>query len=241
MNFEDSAVELSVKDNGVGFAFEPNGKSGKGGGNLRDKKRKQFESERNRGVDKSWLIAGAIGVAFLVMIGLYMFGNSSKGTGVGSGGGGVGGGGVGNASDRPVVAGKQDYTTGGNLEQTAIQSKVAAGKVSVSLADVKKYKIVSFDYNQNGKQVPLIAFITPSGRLFTASSMCEPCRSNRFHIESDGTLTCNACGTKWDLETIQGISGGCPNYPPQEMKNTVRGGNIYLDETQVGAWQPRTV
>ncbi len=32
LNFEDSAVELTVKDNGMGFAFEPNGKSVKGAG-----------------------------------------------------------------------------------------------------------------------------------------------------------------------------------------------------------------
>lgn len=217
------------------------GKAGKGGSAaLRDKKRKQFEKERGRKGDKSWLVAAIIGAAFLVMIGLYMFGNSSKGTGVGSGAGGVGSGGVGSATDRPVVAGKHDYTTGGNLEQTPIEAKVSAGKVSVSLGDVKKYKIVAFDYNKNGKQVPLIAYITPSGRLFTASSMCEPCRSNKFHIEPDGTLTCNACGTKWDLESIQGISGGCPNYPPQEMKSSVAGDKILLDESVIVAWQPRT-
>ncbi|RJQ54964.1 MAG: DUF2318 domain-containing protein [Actinobacteria bacterium] len=218
-------------------------KGGKGKNQaLRDRKRDEFERERGGGIDKSWLVSGAIGLLFLAMLGLYIVQNSNKsaGTGVGSGSGGVGGGGVGSAEDRPLVAGKQDYS-GGNLEQTKIKATVAAGKISVDLADVKKNKIVAFDYNQGGKQVPLIAFISPSGRLFAGTSMCEPCNSYSFHTETDGTLTCNACGTKWDLETMQGISGGCPNYPPQEMKSTVKGGKVYIDEGPVASWKPRTV
>ena len=68
--------------------------------------------------------------------------------------------------------------------------------------------------------------------------MCEPCRSTRFHIEGK-TLVCNACATKWNLETLKGISGGCLNYPPDVIPSTVDKGLIQIDEKTVTQWKPR--
>lgn len=211
-------------------AKKKTGKTSKGSKNtkntaaLRARKRKEFEREgKQQGIPRTWLVAAAIGFALLAGVGFLL-----------NQGGGP------SPADRVTVAGKQDYTQG-NVEMTPVTPAVANGEVAVPLADVKKDKLVSFDYNKGGVSVPLLAMVTPSGRLFTASSMCEPCRSYKFHTEPDGTLTCNTCGTKWDLETLKGISGGCPNYPPQELKNVVRGGKIVLKESDVRAWRPRTV
>lgn len=190
---------------------------------LRDKKRAEFEKEGTRKISTTWLAAAAVGLATLLVVGGMIVSSSGR-----------------SSPNRIAVAGKQDYTLR-NVKMVPTKATVANGEVSVPLADLRKNKFLSFTYKKGGIQVRLLALITPSGRLFTANSMCEPCRSYRFHTEPDGTLTCNACGTKWDLETFEGISGGCPNYPPQEFQNSVRDGKIILKESDIRAWKPRTV
>lgn len=192
---------------------------------LRGAKRAAFEKEGAAKNPRTWFVAGAIALIALFVVGALVVGSSGGGRA---------------APERVTVAGKQDYTSG-NVEMVPVKATVAGGDISVPLAELKKNKFLSFPYSESGVEVPLLAMITPSGRLFTASSMCEPCKSDKFHTEPDGTLTCNACGTKWDLETMEGISGGCPNYPPQELKSVVRDGKIILKEADVRAWKPRTV
>ena len=207
-------------------------------GELRDRKRTEFEQEGAKMVPRTWFVTAIIGFALLAVVG-FGLSRSSGGAGGAAGGAGAGGASAPPAAERVKVTEAQDYSTA-NVEMTDVKAKVAAGEVSVPLAELKKNKLLYFKYSGAGKEVPLMAMITPSGKLFTASAMCEPCRSDRFHTEPDGTLTCNACGTKWDLETLQGISGGCPNFPPQEMKGQVKGDKIVLQETDVQGWQPRT-
>ncbi len=204
---------------------KPVGKKGKKRPNgLRERKREEFEREGAGSPARSWMIAAAIGFSLMAIVGFAMVRAGSQ-----------------SEPERAAVTGSQDYTASGNVEMTDVKAKVAGGKVVFPLPVLKEKKLLYFKYQKDGVDVPLMAMLTPSGRVFTGSSMCEPCRSDRFHTEPDGTLTCNACGTKWDLETLKGISGGCPNYPPQEMKNEVRGGQIVLKEGDVRGWQPRPV
>jgi len=126
----------------------------------------------------------------------------------------LGGGGSDEVGTRTTVSEPVDYSTG-RVEQRPIEAKVEDGYVVISLEEVKKNKLVGFLYPKisipaayGSQAFPLLAYIAPSGRLITAVSLCEPCKSKEFHIEPDITLTCNACGTKWELETLKGISGG---------------------------------
>jgi len=140
-------------------------------------------------------------------------------------------------SSQPKVSEKTNYS-GQTIRMTDIQAKVEKGKIYIPLDVVKEKKMVRFDYEGNGGVVPLLAYITQSGKVVTAVSMCEPCRSTRFHIQ-DKTLVCNACSTEWDLETLKGIRGGCLNYPPDVIPSTVEGDQIRIDEKIVTQWKPR--
>ena len=130
-----------------------------------------------------------------------------------------------------------DYT-GQTVQMADIQAKVENGKISIPLDVVKEKKMVRFEYEGKGLKIPLLSYITLAGRVVTAVSMCEPCRSTRFHIK-DKTLVCNACYTEWNLETLQGIKGGCMNYPPEVIPNTVENDRILIDENVVLGWKPR--
>ncbi|HSB04378.1 MAG TPA: Fe-S-containing protein, partial [Thermodesulfobacteriota bacterium] len=103
---------------------------------------------------------------------------------------------------------------------------------------VMEKKIVRLEYEGKDAVIPLVAYITQAGKVVTAVSMCEPCRSTRFHIK-EKTLVCNACATEWNLETLQGISGGCLNYPPDVLPSTIGNGKILIDEKIVQQWKPR--
>jgi uncharacterized membrane protein len=135
------------------------------------------------------------------------------------------------------VTERVDYT-GQTIPMVDIQAKLEKGKISIPLNVVMEKRIVRFEYEGNGLKVPLLSYITMSGRVVTAISMCEPCRSTRFHIK-DKTLVCNACYTEWNLENLQGIKGGCLNYPPEVIPNTVEKNQILIDEKVVLNWKPR--
>ncbi len=125
-----------------------------------------------------------------------------------------------------------------NIPMTSVPATVKAGMLEVSLAAVKEKKLVSFTYDKKGKQIPLMAYLTPAGKLITAVSMCEPCRSTKFHIEGE-RMVCNTCGTKWELESLQGIEGGCLKYPPDVVAHTLQGNKIQIKETDILNWKPR--
>lgn len=175
----------------------------------------------------------AISVIALIAIAAYMTSKPSGGTSASSGN-----------SNRQKIS--QPVTYDANVEMTEVKSKVEGGKIAIDLNEVKKNQFVTYSYDKNqvdigfGKQaLPILAYIAPSGELVTAVSMCEPCKSIKFHIEPDGTLTCNACGTKFSIDTLEGVSGACTSYPPDEVKYVLKAGKILIDESAVADWKPR--
>ncbi|MCJ7703910.1 MAG: Fe-S-containing protein [Desulfobacterales bacterium] len=140
-------------------------------------------------------------------------------------------------SSQPRVSESVDYS-GQTVRMTDITAKVEKGKISIPLDMVMEKRMVYFEYNGNGTKIPLLSYITQTGKIVTAVSMCEPCRSTRFHIKGK-TLVCNACATEWNLETLKGIQGGCLNYPPDAIPSTVEKGRILIDEKIVSQWKPR--
>ena len=140
------------------------------------------------------------------------------------------------ASQQKVID-RVDYS-GQTIRMTDIVAKVENGKISIPLDVVKEKKMVRFEYEGNGVKIPLLAYVTLAGRVVTAISMCEPCRSTRFHIQ-DKALVCNACNTEWSLETLKGIRGGCMNYPPEVIPSTVEKDRVLIEEKVVLGWKPR--
>ncbi len=135
------------------------------------------------------------------------------------------------------VMGRVNYS-GKTVSMTDIAAKVENGRISIPLTLVMQKKMVRFEYEGNGVRIPLLAYVTPAGKVVTAISMCEPCRSTRFHIQ-DNVLVCNACNTEWSLETLKGVSGGCMNYPPEVIPSTVEGESVLIQEKSVLGWKPR--
>lgn len=132
------------------------------------------------------------------------------------------------------------------IEMTEVTPTIEKGRVSIPVEDLKKNSILYFMYDSNydvgngQKGLALMAYLTPAGRVTVAVSFCEPCYSRKFRIEGD-VLVCNICNTRWALADLTGLSGGCPNYPPDEINYTVdeSTGKIYVEETELKNWKPR--
>ncbi|MHB1125830.1 MAG: Fe-S-containing protein [Bacillota bacterium] len=127
------------------------------------------------------------------------------------------------------------------ISMTDIQSAEAAGKISFSLDAVIKGKILFIETNYkhgSGANKALMAVITPAGRLIVGMAMCEPCRSQRFHIE-ENNLVCDTCGTRWFLNDLRGLSGGCPQYPPEMLPYEVKDGTVFIPADIVREWDLR--
>lgn len=140
--------------------------------------------------------------------------------------------------------------SGATIDMTPIDLTVAGDTASFSVADVQKATLASLTYERNtpmpgewqnitGGSLPLIAYVAPSGNLVVAASFCEPCQSIAFHIEGNA-LVCNTCFTRWDLNTLEGISGGCTAYPPQPLQGQNQNGTIVLSTSDLENWVPRT-
>lgn len=188
----------------------------------REQKRQRVMGKSAPSPRNKWIVPALFGVAILVIAGLG-FGRKQ-------------------APAAPQVQSATteavSYDANGRVEQTPISATQAGGVITVSLAEVKAKRLVGFTYQGQGTTLPLLAYIAPSGKVVTAVSMCEPCNSTTFHIE--GTqLVCNTCGTRWNLEDLSGVAGGCLSYPPDPFANTLSGNDIQIQESAVSGWQRR--
>lgn len=139
----------------------------------------------------------------------------------------------------------RDYD-GRTINMTTVANSVEDGKIKFPLEEVINKELVYTVYkNKEGRELPLVgtetpllAYISPAGRLVTALAICEPCRSLSFHIEGN-KLVCDTCGTRWLLNDLAGISGGCTLYPPEELPYQVEAGTVMIDESVILSWNPR--
>jgi hypothetical protein len=149
-----------------------------------------------------------------------------------------------------AVASDVQYPSG-KVDAAALDTASQTGEgISFSLAELKQGYIGSMSYQRStpmpaafqeitgGNSLPLLAYVSPQGRLVVATSFCEPCRSDKFHIEGN-TLVCNTCFTRWDLDTLAGVGGGCMDYPPEEVTAQVQGDTVTVASAALESWVPR--
>ncbi|MFA5843989.1 MAG: Fe-S-containing protein [Coriobacteriia bacterium] len=198
---------------------------------------------RKGGNPTAWIIVGAV---VLLVVGVVAL--SGKGSGGGSGAA------AGVSPEEQKYIGRllpADYKEpkladvvlySSTVTMTNVTAKDDGAKLSIPVSDVKDDKIVYFEYAKPGaRAIPLLAYVKPSGRLFVGISFCPPCEGEGQRIEPDGTLTCESCGTKRNLEQGTGISGSCKLYPLDELPVEIAGGRISLDKAILDGWtaQPK--
>lgn len=135
------------------------------------------------------------------------------------------------------------------VDFSAVEAEDSGDKIVLDLNEIKNKKSLTFDVQgvnftlNNGTAfdyLPLLAYVSDKGNIVVAASLCEPCSGVTFHIEGD-QLVCNACGTRWSLDGLQGISGGCTTYPPEMIDYNIEGDKLIIDRAVLENWQPRAV
>lgn len=127
------------------------------------------------------------------------------------------------------------------VPMTTIEPFIEGDRVSIPLELLEKNDIVYFEVKNNeGFMVPLMAYITPTGRIFTGSSMCEPCRGRYFSLAGE-TLVCDTCRTTYTIEGREFISGSqdCGAYPPVYMSSRIENGMVSIALEEILAWRIR--
>jgi hypothetical protein len=187
------------------------------------KNRKQLKQEVKGGGNKNNLVVAAILVVVLGYWGMTQRGGSDYPNLV-----------SGVFYDTPVVSADTGKVT--------VPEEVVANSRLV-FVDVKLDNVTSeFNYlgrriilssYRNAEYLPLVIISTPNGNTISGVRVCEPCSSFSFHIVDGKYLQCDACGTRWDIETLQGISGGCMSYPPPRLSTGLVGG-VVVEAGQTG-------
>ena len=197
----------------------------------REDKRSKFTNKGNSGKSSmSYFIIGLVGV-IVIAAAVYFFTGSKN-----------------EATAGLYNAGAANYT-GKTVEMTKVTADTSGDKIKVDVQAIKDKGLVTFDVPgisftlNNGtpfSSLPVLAYVSPKGDVVVATSLCEPCSGTTFHIEGD-QLVCNACGTRWTLDGLQGVSGGCLQYPPDAVKYSVDGNKLVIDQSLLKSWQPRPV
>ena len=187
-------------------------------------KKEQFTQPQK---SKLPIIIGLIGIIVIIGVAYNFFNSNDKE-------------GDNNYFGSPVVA-SRSYV-GERIFMTPITPIVENGQIKIPLEVIDSNNIVSFELENNENVlVPLMAYITPTGRLFAGSSMCEPCRGRTFSLAGE-TLLCDTCRTTYNIETHSFISGApsCGSYPPVNMKPVVENGTVIIELEEVLNWRIRS-
>ncbi len=126
------------------------------------------------------------------------------------------------------------------LPMIRVEATLGKGLVEVPLDVVKKKRLVSFEYKQAVSPIPLLAYTTPSGSIVTAIGLSEPCKSKSFHIKGN-EIVCDLCFTRWDLETLRGVSGECLEHPLKRVPHMVQDGRLAIREVDIPGWKSPTM
>jgi hypothetical protein len=187
------------------------------------KNRKKLKKERKNGSNKNSIVIAVILLALLGYWGITQFGGSDYPNLV-----------RGVFYDTPIVSVDTGKVT--VPEEIVDNNKLVYVDVKLDEAlDEFTYlgrSIILSSY-RNAEYLPLVIISTPQGKTIGGVRVCEPCSSFSFQIVDSKYLQCDACGTRWEIETLQGISGGCMNYPPPRLTTGIING-VVIEAGQIG-------
>jgi len=179
-------------------------------------KRKRQQQEEKKGLDRNTMVMGAILVIVLGYWGLSQMGGNSY----------------------------PEQITGMFYENAVVSSETGRVTVPEDVVEMNKLTFVdikldtrteNFTYlgreidltlYRDAEYLPLIIISTPKGKTISGIRVCEPCASFSFQMLEGKYLRCDLCGTIWDIETLQGLSGGCMNYPPPKLTTGIMNGVV---------------
>lgn len=137
---------------------------------------------------------------------------------------------------QPVVTTPVEYGVE-PVVMAPIEFREEGGDLVFSLDDLKRYRLVRFEYR--GGQTPrsVMAYLAPTGQLVTAISYSEHCGSTEFTIK-ENKIFCARCPSNWDMMTMEAYAC-CAKYFPDPIPSRVDGSEVRVPKLFVGRWAGR--
>ncbi|MGB2867076.1 MAG: Fe-S-containing protein [Bacteroidota bacterium] len=124
------------------------------------------------------------------------------------------------------------------IPSSPVQARIEGPFLIISLKEVAEKRIVRFYDPTNQQPVPILAYITPSGRLVTAMSLSENCRSTDFYLEGEN-IHCANCPSYWNASSLEAYAC-CQKFYPDPIPSTVLGDEVRIELSKVRSWQARS-
>ncbi len=123
------------------------------------------------------------------------------------------------------------------VPSTLIPASMEQGSITIPLNIVKEKKLVRFFDPENVQDVPMIAYVTPQGKLVTAMSKSEHCGSTDFYL-SGNDIHCAGCGSYWNMASMEAYAC-CQKYYPDPFPSRISGDKIVINPAVVRGWKSR--
>lgn len=118
-----------------------------------------------------------------------------------------------------------------------IEVRIERGLISVPLKAVQEYKLVRFSDPEQVQTVPMLAYITPEGKVVTAMSASEQCGSTEFYLEGHN-IHCARCPSYWNMSSLEAYAC-CQRFYPDPVPSKLVGDNLLIDPQIVRSWKSR--
>jgi len=142
----------------------------------------------------------------------------------------------------PVIADQPSVGYGTNPGQGKIMSykttaQIDRNDIVISVEEVTKHGIIRFNDPEGKQTVPILAYVSPRGKIVTAMSISESCRSDDFYLEGK-TIHCANCPSYWDMESLEAYAC-CQKYYPDPIPSRVERGVLRISKDVVQNWRTR--
>lgn len=123
------------------------------------------------------------------------------------------------------------------IRSTPVEAMMVGGKIGIPLRSVQEHKLVRFFDPEKVQELPMIAYVTPQGKLVTAMSKSEQCGSTDFYLSGDN-IHCATCGSYWNMASMEAYAC-CQRFFPDPIPSSVSGDMVVIDPAAVRQWQSR--
>ena len=124
------------------------------------------------------------------------------------------------------------------INSTMVDVKIVGSFFILSLNELREKHIVRFVDPEKKQMFPVIAYLTPSGRLVTAISVSENCRSTDFYLEGEN-IHCANCPSYWNAASMEAYAC-CQKYYPDPIPSTILGDEVRIETAKVRNWKARS-
>ncbi|MBE0558175.1 MAG: DUF2318 domain-containing protein, partial [Proteobacteria bacterium] len=139
-------------------------------------------------------------------------------------------------ADQPVVAMTTVYPDT-RIPSFPVTAEMEDGFITISINDVKEHRLVRFFDPEGKQQIPIIAYVTPTGKLVTAMSTSEQCGSKDFYLQGNN-INCANCASYWNMSSMEAYAC-CARYYPDPLPSMLVGDKVRIDPAIVRTWGSR--